>query len=175
MSALAGLASLTIVRPENPGDIAAIGEVLVASFPSDVEARLVELLRDAGHLALSLVAEVDGKVVGHVEFSPVSAGLGAPGVGLAPVAVVLGRRRQGIAGELTTRGLETCASLGCGWAVVLGDPDYYSRFGFHAAKGLGLVDEYGGGPAFQVVELVVGALPVGAGLVCYGPEFACVM
>ena len=166
---------MTIVRPENPGDIAAIREVLIASFPSDAEARLVELLRDAGHLTLSLVAEADGKVVGHVAFSPVSAGLGASGVGVGPLAVVPGRRRQGIASELVARGLELCASLGCGWAVVLGDPDYYSRFGFRAAKGLGLVDEYGGGPAFQVVELVVGALPVGAGLVCYGAEFASVV
>lgn len=167
--------ALTIVRPENSGDIAAIREVHVVSFPSDAEARLVEQLRDAGHLTVSLVAEVDGRVVGHVAFSPVSAGTGIPGVGLAPIAVLPGHRCRGIAGELVTRGLEKCASLGCGWAVVLGDPGYYSRFGFRAAQGLGLLNEYDGGSAFQAIELVAGSLPVGAGLVSYAPEFASVV
>ena len=61
---------------------------------------------------------------------------------------------------------------GFGWVVVLGEPEYYSRFGFRPASAFGLSDEYGGGPAFQAVELVAGALPVGAGLVRYAPEFA---
>ena len=68
-----------------------------------------------------------------------------------------------------------CAACGCAWAVVLGDPGYYSRFGFHTAQGFGLADEYGGGPAFQAIELVAGLLPVGAGLVTYAPEFALVL
>ena len=160
------------VRPENPGDVAAIRDIHIGSFPSDAEARLVELLREAGRLTLSLVAEVDGRVVGHVAFSPVSADSGTPGVGLAPVAVLPAYRHQGIAGKLVARGLETCAPLGCGWAVVLGNPDYYSRFGFRAAEECGLFGEYGGGRAFQAIELVAGSLPVGAGLVRYGPEFA---
>ena len=163
---------MTLVRPENPGDVSAIRDVYANSFASDAEARLVELLRNAGHLTLSLVAEIDGRVVGHVAFSPVSAESGTPGVGLAPVAVLSAYRRRGIAGELVARGLETCASLGFGWAVVLGNPEYYLRFGFRAAEEFGLVDEYGGGRAFMAIELVAGSLSVGAGLVRYGSEFA---
>ena len=69
-------------------------------------------------------------------------------------------------------GLEACRAAGFGWAVVMGEPAYYSRFGFRPAAEFGLSDEYGGGPAFQAVELLAGALPVGGGLVRYAPEFA---
>ena len=93
-----------IVRAERSEDVAAIGELHLAGFPTDAEARLVELLRDAGNLTVSLVAEADGRVVGHVAFSPVSALVGAPGVGLAPVAVRPSHRRRGIASELIVRG-----------------------------------------------------------------------
>ena len=163
---------MTVIRPEEVRDITAIRGVHLASFPSGVEAELVELLRVAGHMKVSLVADVDGTVVGHVAFSPVSTRQGAVGVGLAPLAVLPGFRRRGIANDLVTRGLGECASLGYGWAVVLGDPGYYSRFGFVAAQESGLSDEYGGGAAFQVLELVGRSVPLGAGLVCFGPEFA---
>lgn len=167
--------ALSIIRLEDACDTPAIREIHVASFPSDAEARLVELLRDSGHLTVSLVANLDGKVVGHVAFSPVSTFGSAAGVGLAPLAVLPAFRRKGIGGDLVTCGLRACASLGYGWAVVLGDPRYYSRFGFVGAAALGLVDEYGGGDAFQVIELVDGRMPAGAGLVRYGPEFASVL
>jgi putative acetyltransferase len=169
---LDGGAQLAIVRPEDSADAAAIRSVLVASFLSDAEARLVELLRDAGHLTVSLVAEMDGLVVGHVGFSPVSTDSDEIGVGLAPLAVLSEYRCQGIGAELVTRGLAACATLGSGWAVVLGAPGYYSRFGFRAAGEAGLVGEFGGGPAFQVVELRAGSLPIGGGLVRYSLEFA---
>jgi putative acetyltransferase len=165
---------VTSVRSEGPQDIAAIREILLASFPSDAEARLVELLRDAGHLAVALVAEIDGRVVGHAAFSSVSTAAGAPGVGLAPIAVMPAQRCHGVGRELVERGLAACTSLGFGWAVVLGEPAYYSRFGFVLAADSGLVDEYGGGRAFQVIELIPGSLPVGAGLVRYAPEFGSV-
>ena len=110
---------MTVVRPEQPGDVAAIHAVHAASFPTDAEARLVSLLRAAGHLPVSLVAEADGAVVGHVAFSPVSAATGAVGAGLAPVAVLESHRRQGIAARLSEAGLAACRSAGFGWAVVL--------------------------------------------------------
>jgi len=97
---------------------------------------------------------------------------GARGAGLAPVAVAQAHRRRGVAAELIRAGLEACRAAGFGWAVVLGEPAYYGRFGFRPARGFGLSDEYGGGSAFQAVELVPGAMPSGAGLVCYAPEFA---
>src|SRR5260370_1182237 len=88
---------MAVVRPEQPGDVAAIHAVHAASFPTDAEARLVGLLRAAGHLPVSLVAEAGGAVVGHVAFSPVSAATGAGGAGLAPVAGLGAPRRPGIA------------------------------------------------------------------------------
>jgi putative acetyltransferase len=162
------------VHPERPGDVTAIHVVHAASFPTELEARLVGLLRAAGRLPVSLVAEVGGAVVGHIAFSPVTAASGAAGAGLAPVAVIAPHRRQGIAAELVRVGLEACRTAGFGWAVVMGEPAYYSRFGFRPAAEFGLADEYGGGPAFQAIELVPGALPRGAGLVRYAPEFAAV-
>lgn len=166
------------IRREQTSDAAAIFAVHARSFPSDAEARLVDLLRAAGSLSVSLVAEVDGHIVGHVAFSPVtvaseqSALKRSPGVGLAPVAVVEAFRRRGVAGELIRTGLLACRESGFGWAVVLGDPAYYARFGFRAASEFSLSDEYGGGPAFQAIELTSGALPRNAGLVRYAPEFA---
>lgn len=165
---------MLVVRPERPGEVAAIHAVHAASFPTDGEARLVDLLRDAGRLSVSLVAEVEGLLVGHVAFSPVTAASDAVGAGLAPVAVSEPHRRRGIAAELVRAGLAACRAAGFGWAVVLGEPGYYSRFGFRPATEFGLSDEYGGGPAFQAIELVPEALPVGAGLVRYAPEFASV-
>jgi len=159
------------IRSAHPGDAMAIHAVHASSFPSLAEARLVELLRAAGHLRVSLVAEVAGAVVGHIAFSPVTVASRAPGAGLAPVAVASLYRRRGIAAELVRTGLEACRAAGFGWAVVLGDPGYYSRFGFRPASEFGLFDEYGGGPAFQVMELIPGALPVQGGLVRYAPEF----
>lgn len=162
---------LTSVREERPEDAAAIRQVLAACFPTDAEARLVDLLRAAGHLTVSLVAEEDGQVVGHVAFSPVSAASSEAGAGLAPVAVLPAYRRRGVAHALVEQGLASCAALGFGWAVVLGEPGYYARFGFRSAAGFGLVDEYGGGDAFQTIELQAGMLPEGAGPVRYAPEF----
>ena len=163
---------MAMVRPERPDDVAAIRAVHAAGFPTDAEARLVDALLAAGRLSVSLVAEVGGAVVGHVGFSPVTTASGMVGAGLAPIAVSDSHRRRGIAGELVRAGLETCRVAGFGWAVVLGEPGYYRRFGFRPAPEVGLSDEYGGGPAFQAVELLPGGLPVGAGLVQYASEFA---
>jgi len=165
---------MVAIHPERPGDTAAIYAVHSASFPTNLEARLVDLLRAVGRLPVSLVAEVGGAVVGHIAFSPVTAVSGSTGAGLAPVAVVELHRRQGIAAKLVRAGLDACRAAGFGWAVVMGEPAYYSRFGFRPADVFGLADEYGGGSAFQVIELVPGVLPVGAGLVRYAPEFAAV-
>ena len=114
---------------------------------------------------VSLVAEANATIVGHVAFSPVETGDGSIGVGLGPLAVSESFRRQGVGAQLVEAGLTTSKTAGFGWAVVLGDPSYYSRFGFRAAKTFGLSDEFGGGSAFQVIELAVGTLPTGTGLV----------
>src|SRR5438552_1181557 len=156
-----------IIRPEHSADLDAIRAVHECSFPTPVEACLVDRLRNAGRLAVSLLAEADGAIIGHVAFSPVTTSDGHAGAGLAPVAVVPSHRRQGIAAELIEQGLAACRAAGFGWAVVLGEPRYYCRFGFRPAAGFGLTDEYGGGSAFQAMELVADSMPVGAGLVRY--------
>lgn len=163
-----------LIRDEEPQDKDAIHAVHASAFPSGAEARLVDALRDAGNLTVSMVAIDDNRIVGHVAFSPVTTESGASGVGLAPVAVLDSHRRRGIAAALIRAGLESCRSLGAGWAVVLGDPQYYGRFGFVAASRFGLRDAYGGGDAFQAMKLIEGALPRDAGLVRYAPEFSMV-
>lgn len=163
---------MVAVRRERPGDAAAIHAVHAASFPTDTEARLVDLLRAADGLPVSLVVEIDEVVVAQIAFSPVTAASGAVGLGLAPLAVAEPHRRRGIAAALVRAGLDACRVAGYGWAVVMAEPAYYSRFEFSPASRFRLSDGYGGGPAFQAIELVAGALPVGAGLVGYAPEFA---
>ena len=159
-------------RPEHPADQTAIRAVHEASFPTTYEARLVDALRAADNLHVSLVAQERQSVVGHVAFSRVSVAGATDGVGLAPLAVLAASRRHGIGERLVRAGLMICEHAGNGFVVVLGDPAYYGRFGFERASRWGLVDEYGGGEAFQALELRPGAIPVGAGVVRYAPEFA---
>ena len=170
------MTTVRLERPDDPEEVRAIHAVHAASFPTEDEARLVDLLREAGRLAV-----LPGRrgrrsagqgIVGHVGFSPVSLeGARAKGMGLAPVAVLPEHRRQGIAAALVREGLSACEDAGVGFVVVLGDPAYYGRFGFRTAADFGLRDEYGGGPAFQVRVFNEGALPAAGGLVRYAPEF----
>jgi putative acetyltransferase len=160
------------IRWEAPADHAAIHAVHTVSFPTAYEADLVDALRLAGRLAISVVAVEHDTVVGHVAFSPVSMPGATDGVGLAPVAVVPAFRRRGVAAQLIRGGLAECARRDHGFVVVLGDPHYYRRFGFTPARGWGLRDEYGGGEAFQALELRPGAIPAAGGLVRYAPELA---
>ena len=163
-----------IVRPERRGDIDAIRAVHDAAFGGQNEGRLVDALRAAGKLVVSLVAERDGEVVGHIGFSPVTSAAAARGFGLAPLAVRPDAQRLGVGGMLVVEGLAAAARSGCEFVVVLGDPRYYGRFGFRPAAPRGLADEFGGGDAFQVIELRTGAIPQGVGLVRYAPEFSLV-
>ena len=159
------------IRPENPSDKEAILAVHVASFPTAAEGQLVDSLRASGHLSISLDGVIDNEVVGHVAFSPVAVSGVADGIGLAPVAVRLEFRRCGIAERLIRTGLAEYQRLGGGFVVVLGDPSYYRRFGFSPAIQWGLKDEYGGGEAFQAIEIRAGSIPSGGGVVRYSSEF----
>jgi putative acetyltransferase len=163
-----------IVRPERASDVDAIRAVNDAAFGGAAEGRLVDALRESGKLVVSLVAEADGEVVGHIGFSPVTSAAAARGFGLAPLAVRPGAQRRGIGGKLVVEGLAAVARSGAEFVVVLGDPRYYGRFGFGPAGRRGLADEFRGGDAFQVLELRPGAIPPGVGLVRYAPEFALV-
>jgi putative acetyltransferase len=159
------------IRTEEYSDWDAIAAVHRDCFPTNGETRLVDALRAAGRLTISLVADADNEVVGHVAFSPVTVEGGQTGLGLGPIGVLESYRRQGIADGLVRTGLLACKTADYGWAVVLGDPAYYGGFGFKPASTFGLSDEFGGGKHFQAIELVPGELPIGAGLVRYAPEF----
>ncbi len=157
-------------RDEARSDRAAIDAIHAAAFPSAAEADLVSALRDAGLLVTSLVAIVDGAIVGHVAFSPVViGGQDVAATGLAPVAVLPSFRRRGVAAALVGARIAARRAAGDVGVVVLGDPAYYARFGFVPARRFGLEDSYGGGDAFQVLGLGRGSIP--AGKVRYAAAF----
>lgn len=163
------------IRSEEPQDADAVRAVLESAFPTSLEGRLADALRAAGRLSVALVAVEDGAVVGWIAFSPVTAAGATGGLGLAPLAVQRTHQKRGIGAALVRSGLASCRLIGARYVVVLGDPAYYERFGFGPAGRWGLVDEYGGGDAFQSLELTPGGIPFGAGLVKYAPEFSICM
>jgi putative acetyltransferase len=126
------------IRPEQPADIAGITRVTEQAFrehphSEQTEHFIIEELRRAGALSVSLVAERDGEIVGHVAFSPVKISDGSQDwYGLGPVAVLAELQHQGIGTALINRGLEAVRALGARGCVVLGEPGYYGRFGFES-------------------------------------------
>ena len=131
------------------------------------------MLRDSGRMVLSLVAVVADRVVGHVCFTSVTvdAPAGSRWAALGPIGVLPELQGQGIGSQLVREGLRGCRSRRCDGVVLLGAPGYYSRFGFVRADEHGLASEFGGGPAFQAVELRKGALRETRGVVRFAPEF----
>lgn len=134
------------IRPECPTDIPAIEALTVAAFleaehTSHTEQFIVNALRRAGQLSVSLVAESDGVIVGHVAVSPVTISDGSTGwYGLGPISVVPEQQGKGIGSQLMHQALAELRELGAAGCVLLGDPDYYSRFGFRAMPELVLPD-----------------------------------
>jgi putative acetyltransferase len=165
-----------MIRAEQPADIAAIYQVNAIAFGREHEAKLVDRLRGLPH-TLSLVAVVENAIVGHVFFSPVTLEQvdtnNRPVVGLGPVAVQPEYQRQGIGAQLVLQGVEQCRQMGSAAVVVLGNPQFYARFGFMPAEERALRCEYTVPEgAFRVLELEPGALQNCRGLVRYRPEFA---
>ncbi|UIF90525.1 GNAT family N-acetyltransferase [Cupriavidus sp. UYPR2.512] len=154
------------IRPESPSDADAIAQLTTAAFlaaphASHTEAFVVNALRRAGQLTVSLVAQAGDRLVGHVAISPVTVSSGATGwYGLGPISVAPDRQGQGIGSQLMHAALADLRRLGAAGCVVLGDPAYYGRFGFAARPGLvldGMPPEYfqaltfdGGYPAGSV-------------------------
>jgi putative acetyltransferase len=161
------------IRPETGLDVDTVRAIHEQAFPTPAEARMVDLLRANGKASISLVAELEGQVVGHILFSPVTvSGSDSGGLGLAPVAILPAHQARGIGSRLIRDGLAQCRERGTPYAVVLGSPAFYGRFGFGRASMIGLGNEYGVDEEFMAIELTVGALPPEGGLVCYAPEFA---
>lgn len=160
------------IRHEIPGDESEIHQLVACAFPGDAEAKLIDNLRSSRRLLLSLVALIQDEIVGHIAFSPVSLNGVEIGWGLAPVATLPERQRQGVASQMIEQGMEIARNSGVRCAVVLGEPAFYSRFGFRSASLWNLRDEYHGGEAFQAIEFVPEGIPPDGGLVTYSPEFS---
>lgn len=164
------------IRPESPEDIPGIHRVNELAFGRAGEADLVDALREEARPFLSLVAEQDGQVVGHICFTPVTieSDEGSfTALGLAPMAVLPGLQNEGIGSQLVRKGLEECRRIGHDVVVVLGHSEYYPRFGFLPASSRGLRCEYPvPDEVFMAVELSPDALAGRTGLVKYHPAFA---
>ncbi|MFG0888965.1 MULTISPECIES: GNAT family N-acetyltransferase [Vibrio] len=164
-----------LIRTEAPADILAVDRLLKTVFDTDAEANLVMALRENSHRTLSLVAcDDEGEVVGHAMFSPVLLnGEDLNWQGLAPLAVKAEFRHQGLGGELVNEGLASLGELGYPACVVLGNPDYYARFGFTSAEKHGFHCQWDvPADAFQIVALWDGELTGRSGEIQYCPEFA---
>lgn len=159
------------IRPETANDFGAIRAVVTAAFGQRVEADLVDALRKDGDLVLSLVAEVDGEIVGHVGFSRLwieQDGQRLPGISLAPVSVLPQHQRKGIGRALVGAGHLRLKTNGESIVFVLGDPAYYQRFGFTAAAAAPFACVYQG-EYLQALRLAADA--PAAGTVLYAPAF----
>jgi putative acetyltransferase len=161
-----------IIRPEKVDDENRIGAVTEAAFAGkpysdQTEAQIIERLRAADVLAVSLVAEEDGSVIGHIAFSPVTLSGGEGGwYGLGPVSVLPEQQGKGVGKALVEEGLDQLRSLGAAGCVLLGDPAYYSRFGFRTDHRLVLPDV----PPEYFQSLVLHG-PDAFGIVAFHPGF----
>ena len=120
------------IRTETPDDFEAIRSVIAEAFGQDYEAKLVDDLRNAGDLVISLVAELDGKICGHVALSRLQSPPDA--LALAPVSVSSSKQTQGIGSALIYDALRRARELGSVIVFVLGEPSYYTRFGFSSDR-----------------------------------------
>jgi len=163
-----------LVRPESPEDYAAIRAVNRRAFGTDAEGSLVDSLRSGGYSRLSLVADRDGEVVGHILFSEIAIethDASIPALALAPLAVVPEAQRRGLGTMLVREGLRLCREAGHRIVIVVGHPAYYPRFGFSVALAQPLRSDYAG-PSFMALELASGALAGIAGEVRSPAPFA---
>lgn len=169
--------SVLRIRPEGPGDEPAIRRVNELAFEGSTEADLVDKLRTAGAIVLSMVAlDDDDEIVAHALVSPVTVVTEEVEVsllGLGPVAVLPSRQGQGIGMQLIETSLEWVREYGHAGVVVVGDADYYSRFGFIPASRWGLRWEADAPEeVFLAMELSPGRLSGVKGTVRYRPEFS---
>jgi len=136
---------MPLIRREQPQDVTEIRRVIARAFGRDQEASIVEKLRKDCNSILSLVAFTDGKVVGHILFSPVvieGKHGKLVGTGLAPLAVLPEYQKKGIGTQLIQMGISRIKEGGSPYIIVIGDPEYYTRFGFEAAGRSGISCEW---------------------------------
>lgn len=167
---------MTKIRFEKPEDIAFIHSVNEQAFGRVSEAKLVDTLRLACTDHLSLVADDNGSIIGHLMFTPVVVTDGkqkTEGMGLAPMAVLPSKQRQGIGTQLVDTGLQILKEKGCPFVIVLGHPEYYPRFGFQAASGCNIRTKWDGVPdeAFMILVMDHEAMQNVSGVATFMDEF----
>ena len=162
------------IRDEDPRDYSVVYEVERSAFGRPLQADLVNALRDSAEPKLSLVALLKDEIVGHIFFSPVAFELETAPLAaqLSPVAVSPSRQRLGIGSKLIRAGLDRCPSQGWFSVFLVGNPLYYSRFGFQMAKSRGFSCGGKHDPFLQVLELRPGALSGLSGLVRFHATFS---
>jgi putative acetyltransferase len=165
---------MVAIRSAAPEDLQGIRSVHLAAFPTALEANLVDKLDGSGDVLISLVAEDCGRIVGHVLFSRMDVEADervVAGMGLAPVAVLPDYQSRGIGTSLIHAALRLAEARGADIVFVLGDPEYYGRFGFDAATAAPFQSPYRG-PHFQALVLRPGFKPPRSGRADYAAAFA---
>jgi putative acetyltransferase len=166
---------MTLIRHETPEDIPLISSAIEQAFKRDAEARLAEKLRQACVDHISLVADDNGTIVGHIMFTPVliKNGKEVQGMGLAPMSVLPARQRRGIGTQLVKSGLQILRKKGCPFVIVLGHPAYYPRFGFQPASRFNIKSQWEGVPdeAFMILVLEEEAMQNVSGIAMFRDEF----
>lgn len=161
---------------ESPKDLNDIYEINKKAFGEGIEAEIVNALREADELTLSLVAKVDNLIIGHIAFSEVKVQSGEKthkAIGLGPMAILPEYQRKGYGSNLVEYGLKILSERDYEIVVVLGHPDFYPKFGFVPSQNYGIQCEFECPPeAFMVKELKPDALKGVTGKVCYSSKFS---
>lgn len=164
------------IRAEKTADIEAIYEVNKLAFGKAAEAELVNKLREADAIIISLVAVKDEKIVGHALFSPITIedhdSQTAAGVALGPIAVHPDYQRQGVGSLLIQAGIQQLRDAGHNALIVLGHADYYPRFGFAPASQFNITSEYHVPDEVFMAQMLDKTAIAPAGLAKYHPAFA---
>tara|TARA_R110000787_G_C13221523_1_gene426230 strand:- start:128 stop:634 length:507 start_codon:yes stop_codon:yes gene_type:complete len=161
------------IRKEHSSDVQSIYEVTVAAFleaphTDHTEQFIVKALRESGALSISLVAEDEGNIVGHVALSPVTISDGVDSwYGLGPISVLPNNQSKGIGSKLMNAAIQELKNIKAKGCVLLGDPNYYHRFGFKPKESLALPDVP---PEYFQALLFQGESP--QGIVTYHESFS---
>ena len=162
------------IREEHSGDVSAIRDLNKHAFGQDQEGNIVDALRSNGAVLLSLVATLNGYVVGHIMYSPLSVSE-VNGAALGPMAVLPEHQRQGIGSKLVEVGNRRLKESGCPFIIVVGHANFYPRFGFKPASTCGITCEWEmPNDVFMVLALDRAKMAGISGLANYRPEFSTV-
>ena len=163
------------IRPERKEDFSVIRQINRKAFDTDAEANLIEALRKSNVPIISLVAEYNDIVIGHILFSEVSLDGHCPNIkmsGLAPMAVLPEYQRKGIGSQLVSEGIKICLDAGYSAIVVLGHPQFYPRFGFEPSVNYRIKSEFDvPDEVFMIKKLQRGALMNCSGVIRYHEAF----